>query len=323
MKLRAGLYPGLGLLLLSMLSAFGWLLPDLFPVSGTIAVSLPLGQAILFAVFAAMTTSIAVVRRLEFPRGRSAWVYASLGLGFFVIPTSVAAFARNSVSSFDAVGILCLTPIFAVVLEPYLQGCPPRSAKAALAGALFAIAGILSFVPFETPSSFRAGAALFFLLITAFELAATNCVAVRLASTAPGGSTLPMAALAGSAAAICFALIAAISRRSVWPSSALQLYLLKLFLVDLPGLLLLFGLMKCLAASRMAARFLLVPMFAALAGLAMEQALPPPRVLVGIVLLAGGSGWLVFAPGESEVEELITLKAAVAELSDGTKTGSQ
>ena len=315
MKLRAGLCPGLGLLLLSMLSAFGWLLPDLFPHTGVNAVSLPLGQAILFSAFAAMTASIAMVRRLRFPGGQRAWVCASLGVGFFVIPTSTVAFARNSVSNFEAVGVLCLTPIFAVVLEPYLQDCPPRKGKAALAGALVAIAGILSLVPLETPRSFRAGVALFVLLMTAFELAATNCVAVRLAVTAPGGSTLPMAALAGGATAICFTVIAAISRSSAWPSSALQGYLLKLFLVDLPGLFLLFWLMSRLAASRMTARFLLTPMFVVFAGLALVQTLPPIRALVGVLLLAGGSGWLVFAPGESGDEELISLKAAIVESS--------
>lgn len=294
-----------------MLCAFGWLLPEIFPHAGANPISLPLGQAILFFVFAAMTTSISVVRRLEFPRGHHAWVAASLGVGFFVIPTSAAVFARNSVSASEAVVILCLTPIFAVVLEPYLQDCPPRKGKAALAGALVAIAGILSLVPLETPSSFRAGAALFVLVMTAFELAATNCIAVRLANIAPKRSTLPMAAQAAAATAICFAVIAAITRGTAWPSGTLKIYLLKSFLVDLPGLFLLFWLMSRLAATRMTARFLLAPMFVVFAGLALEQTLPPLRSLVGIVLLASGSGWLVFAPGESGNEELISLKGAL------------
>ena len=315
MKLREGLYPGLSLLLLSMLCAFGWLLPDLFPRTGANPISLPLGQAILFSVFAAMTTSIAMVQRLEFPRGHHAWVCASFGVGFFVIPTSAAAFARNSVSDFEAVAVVCLTPIFAVVLEPYLQDSPPRKGKAALAGALVAIAGILSLVPLEAPSSFRAGVALFVLLLTACELAATNCIAVRIAVNTPGRSTLPMAAQAGGATAISFAVIAVITRGTAWPSTALKVYFLKVFLVDIPSLFLLFWLMSRLAASRMTARFLLAPMFAAFAGLALEQTLPPPRAIVGLLLLAVGSGWLVFAPGESEDEELISLKAATVESS--------
>ena len=122
-----------------------------------------------------------------------------------------------------------------------------------------------------------------------------------------------MAALAGGASAIYFAVIAAVTRPIAWDSSSLQIYLLRLFLVDIPGLFLLFWIMGRLSASRMTARFLLAPLFALLAGLALEQTLPPLRALLGIVLLAGGSGWLVFAPAESEVEKLISLKAATAD----------
>ncbi len=313
MNLRCGLSPAVGLLLLSALWAFGWLLPDLFLHSGATTISLPLGQAILFSVFAAMTWSVAAAQRLEFPRGRHAWKCAGIGVGLFVIPTSAAAFAGGWISNFDQVAVLCVTPVFAVALEPYLQNTLPRRGKAALAGTLVAIAGILCLFPLETPGSFRAGAALVVLLVAIFALAATNCIAVRLASALPVRSGLPMAALAGGASAIYFAVIAAVTRPIAWDSSSLQIYLLRLFLVDIPGLFLLFWIMGRLSASRMTARFLLAPLFASVAGLALEQTLPPLRALLGIVLLAGGSGWLVFAPAESEVEKLISLKAATAE----------
>lgn len=303
MKLRAGLLPAAGLVLLSALWAFGWLLPDLFPQSGATTVSLPLGQAILFSAFAAMTAVIAKMRRLEFPRGRRAWIGAGIGVGLFVVPASAAAFARGWISNFDEVAVLCLTPVFAVVMEPYLQDNPPRKGR----GALVAIAGILCLVPLETPGSFRAAAALVVLLVAAFVLAATNCFAVRLASAVGSRSTLPMAAQAGGASAICFAAIAVVTRSAAWDSSALTIYLLRLFLVDLPGLFLLFWLMRRLSATRMTARFLLAPLLASLAGLALERTLPPLRGFLGIALLAAGSAWLVFAPAESEAEERITL----------------
>jgi drug/metabolite transporter (DMT)-like permease len=312
LKLRAGLYPPLGVLLLSTLWAFDWLLPDLFPYSGANTVSLPLRQAILFSAFAAMTTSIAVAQRLQFPRGRRAWACASIGVGLFVIPTSAAAFAQGWISNLDEVAVLCLTPVFAVVLEPYLQDYPPRRGRAALAASLAAIAGILLVFPLETPRSFRAGAVLFVLVIAAGGLAAANCIAVRLAQTFPGRSTLAMAALASAASAVCFAVTAAFTPSPAWNSSALEIYLLRLFLIDIPGLFLLFWLMSHLAASRMTARFLLAPLFASLASLALDRMSPPLRALIGIVLLAGGSGWLVFAPAESEVEELNPLKAIAA-----------
>ncbi len=305
MKLRSGPSPHLALLLLSALWALGWLLPDLFPGAATNVSSLPVRQAILFSAFAAITASIAVARRIEFPRGRLAWTSAGIGLGFFVIPTAAAAFAHDRISNFDEVAVLCLTPVFAVVLEPYLQDGPPRKGKAALAGALAAIGGILFLFPLETPASFREGAALIVLLMTAFTIGATNCLAVRLAHAIPGASTLPMAALAGFVSALCFAVAAAFTPATPWTSSALPFDLLRLLLLDLPGLFLLFWLLRRLSAARMTARFLLAPLFASLAGLALEQRMPPLRGLLGILLLGGGSAWLVFAPAESEVEESI------------------
>jgi hypothetical protein len=186
MKLRTGLSPALGLLLLSMLWASGWLLTDLFPSFGANSFSLPLRQAVVFSAFAAMTASIAVVQRHEFPSGRRAWASAGIGLGFFVIPTSAAAFAQGWISNLDEVAVLCLTPVFAVVLEPWLDDHPPRRGRAALAGALVAVAGILCLFPLEIPSSFRAGVELLVLLVTAFALAAPNCIAVRVARGVPG-----------------------------------------------------------------------------------------------------------------------------------------
>ena len=69
-------------------------------------------------------------------------------------------------------------------------------------------------------------------------------------------------------------------------------------MLDLPALFLFFWLMRRMAASRMTARFLLAPLFAILAGLAVEPTLPPARAWVGIALVACGAAWLVFAPAE-------------------------
>ena len=313
MTLRASLAPSLGLLLLSALWAFGWLLPDLFPHSGARTVPLPVGEAILFSVFAATTSLIAAVRRLKYPRGRHGWACAGVGVGFFVIPTTAAALAQQWISNFDEVAVLCLTAVFAVVLDPYLQNGPPRGGKAALAAALVAMAGILCLFPLEAPNSFRAGVALCVLFVTAFELAAMNCIAVRLARTFPVRSTLTMAAQASGASAFCFAVIAASSGSHPWTSSTLQVYVSRLLLVDIPGLFLLFWLLRKLAASRMTARFLLAPLFASLAGLALLPMLPPVRGMLGLLLLAGGSGWLAFAPPESGDQESISIRATSIE----------
>lgn len=304
---RAGLYPAFGLLLLSALWAVDSLRIDLFPHFGAETLSLAQRQVALLSVFAALAATIALARRLEFPRGRSAWACAGIGLGLFVVPAALEAFAQNWVSALDRVAVFSLTPVFAVVLEPYLQGADPRRGKAALASALAAVAGILSIFPLQIPGSFRAGAALCALLVAAFAIAAANCFAVRLARNLSGRSTLPMAAQSAAVGSFCFAAAAVLAPHPAWRSSALPSQLLPLFLIDLPALFLLFWLLQRLAASRMTARFLLAPLFAILAGMALQPASPPLRAWLGLALLTGGAGWLVFAPGEKSEEENLAL----------------
>jgi drug/metabolite transporter (DMT)-like permease len=307
---RAGLSPIFGLLLLSALWAVASLRTDLFPSLGADSLSPASRQAALFSVFSVVAASIAVARRVEFPRKHQAWACACVGLGLFVAPAALAAFAQGGVSALDRVAVFSLTPVFAVVLEPYLQGSAPRQGKAALAGPLAAVAGILFLLPLDIPGSFGAGAALCALLASAFTIAATNCLAVRLARNLPGRATLPMAAQAGAASAVCFATASAFMPRTAWRWSALPSQLLRMLVIELPSLFLLFWLMRRLAASRMTARFLIAPLFAILTGMALEPTSPPVRAWLGMALLAGGAGWLVFAPDErTKVEELDPLNA--------------
>jgi drug/metabolite transporter (DMT)-like permease len=318
-----GLSPASGLLLLSALWAVASLRTDLIPQFGAETLPPAQGQAALFSVFAAVAASIAVAQHVEFPRGRRAWACASIGIGLFVVPAVLAAYAQGWVSKLDQVAVFSLTPVFAVILEPYLHDSATRQGKAALASTLAAVAGILLLFPLDIPGSFRAGAALCALLAAAFVVAATNCLAVRLAHNIAGRSTLPMAALAGGASAICFAAAAAVRPHTAWRWNALPSQLLGLLLTDFPALLLLFWLMRRLGASRMTARFLLAPLFAILTGMALEPASPPLRGWLGMAFLAGGAGWLLFAPPErTEEGELSLLKERIADLPRRPRTGN-
>jgi drug/metabolite transporter (DMT)-like permease len=297
-RTRVDLSPAFGLLLLSVLWAVGSLQKDLFPHFEEATVSPAQHQAVFYFVFAVLAASVAIARRTEFPRGRQAWACSGIGIGLFVVPAALVACAEGWVSTLDRVATFSLTPVFAVVLEHYLQGTPPRRGRAALAGALAGVAGILFVLPLDVLGSVRAGLALCALLAAAASIAATNCLAVRLARNLAGRSTLPMAALAGAGSAFCFAVAAAFTPRIAWRWSALPSQLLWLLVIELPGLFLLFWLMKRLAASRMTARFLLTPLFAILAGMILDRAFPPGRAWLGMALLASGAGWLVFAPAE-------------------------
>lgn len=303
-RTRVDLPPAFGLLLLSVLWAVASLEKDLFPQFDAAAASPAQRQAMFYSVFAALAASVAKARRIEFPRGRHAWACAAIGIGLFVVPAALDACTEGLVSTLDRVAIVALTPVFAVVLEPYLQGTPPQKGKAALAGALAGVAGVLFVLPLDMPGSFRAGAALFVLLAAAASIAATNCLAVKLAHNLASRSALPMAAQVGAGSAVCFAAAAALTPHTAWRWSALSSQLLWLLVIELPGMFLLFWLMRRLAASRMTARFLFTPLFAILAGMILDRASPPGRAWFGMALLAGGAGWLLFAPAEeTEGEE--------------------
>ena len=288
--------PALALLLLSSLWALASLLPDLVPQVRANSPSPALTQAALFTVFAAIASSVTLARHAAFPRGRRAWACALVGIGLFVVPSLLAMVTQDFVSSVDRVAAFALTPIFAVVLEPHLQDGSCPQGKFAFPAALTAFAGFLCIFPLDIPGSLAAGAALCALIAAAAGVAAANCLAVNLARTLSQHSILPMAAVAAAASAICFAAVAAFTPHSAlhWnlPASRLP----GLLLLDIPSLFLLFWLMRRLDASRMTARFLLAPLLTLLAGIALQQTLPPARACLGMALLAGGAGWLVLGP---------------------------
>src|SRR6201999_2054589 len=97
----------------------------------------------------------------------------------------------------------------------------PRRGRAALAGALGGVAGILALFPLQTSGSWRAEAALCALVAAPLCIAVTNCFGVALARNLAGPSTLAMAAQAGAACAVCFAAASSFAPHAVWRWNAL------------------------------------------------------------------------------------------------------
>src|SRR5689334_2022787 len=91
-RASTGLSPVLGLMVLSALWAADSLRGDLFPHFGVESLSSAQRQAVLYSVFAAVAACLAVARRVEFSRGRSAWACAGVGVGLFVVPSALGAF---------------------------------------------------------------------------------------------------------------------------------------------------------------------------------------------------------------------------------------
>ncbi len=239
-RASTGLPPVLGLLLLSALWAADSLRGDLLTKFRVESLSSAQRQAVLFSLFAAVAAGLGLARRVEVPRGQSAWACAGVGLGFFRVPSALGALVQDWVSALDRVAIFSLTPVFATVLEPTSRAAPRRG-RAALAGALGGVGGILCLFPLQTPGSLRGVSALCALVVAALCIAITNCFGVGSARNMAGRSTLAMAAQAGAASAVCFAAALLFTPHTAWLWNALLPQLLWSLGVDLPAMFLLFG----------------------------------------------------------------------------------
>jgi drug/metabolite transporter (DMT)-like permease len=301
--------PVAGLLLLSFLWAIDSLRSDLFPHSFASAApsqESSLGhEAVSFLLLAIAAALFSAVRSTPWPSGRQLSGAIAVGLGLFAVPAVLVPLSSSWVSATTRVAIFSLVPVFTVVLSPHLGSNEEPSSTAGLIGALAAVAGTLCIFPLQLPGSIPSAAAIAGLVFAALCLAAANCHAVRFAHATQTGAIAPFAAIATSAAAT--ALVA--SSLLIEPKSRiLPAFLpqpLWSALLPLPALLILFWLMPRMTAVRMTTRFVLAPLIAVLLGIALEQPSVSLRIWIGLVLIAAGAGWLIFAPAqESDADTL-------------------
>ena len=298
-RAAAGGVPAAGLLLLCCLWSFSSVRADLLPILSPTSMPRMERQVAPLVLLAMTATLFAFVRRAPWPGRRQAWACAVVGVGLFAAPALLVRFAEGWVSPLAQVALFALTPVFAAVLEPHLgrDGAAMRTRRG-LAAALAALTGMLGVFPVEIPQSAHAGFAFCALVLAAACVAAANCAAVRLARAMPGRSAAPLAAIAGAAAAAGLAVTSAFTEHPVWSLSALKSELAWSAAIELPGLLLLFWLMRRLSAARMTARFVLAPLLTSLIGLALLRPSVELRAGIGLLLAAAGAGWMIFAPEE-------------------------
>ncbi|MGC1463814.1 MAG: hypothetical protein WA802_16545 [Terracidiphilus sp.] len=299
-----------GLLLLCLLWSVDSLRSDLFPHFAPTRVPLLESEAVGLILLALATGIFAVSRRAQWPRGIQLWTAAAVGLGLFALPAVLLSLAKSWIPGGTRVAIFSLAPLFAVVLEPHLNVDPKivnfatvdsriaQPPTAGLLAALAAIAGTLCVFPLQLPASIEAFAATGAVIAAAASIAVANCVAVQQARALQPKSIAPMAAIAGTAAAVVQAIACAFTESATLQPAALLPELGHAVAVDLPGLLLLFWLMCRISAARMMTRFLLAPLFTILIALVLEPAQIGLRGATGLLLIAAGAAWLVFAPAD-------------------------
>ncbi len=293
-----------GFFLLCILLAVGAMRSDLFPDMSSSSVPQMEREAVPFALFAIaaglLSVLSSVLRHAQRPHPRHLWAAVLIGLGLFVAPALLVYLSRDSVSSLTRVALLSLVPVFAGVLEPHIAASEIKTSpsKTAMLGALAAVLGTLCIFPVAIPDSLQAGAAFAAVIASAAWLAAANCYAVRVASESPARALLPIAAIAGATAAIGLIIATAFTGGLVLRPGALASELGWSAMISVPGLLLLFWLMSRMTATRMTTRFVLAPLFAILFSSALEHPKIELRIYLGLLLIAGGAGWILFASDE-------------------------
>lgn len=288
-------------LLLCLLWALDSVRGDLLP--GWAASPMPAleRQALQYGLLAVAAGAFALVRRVGWPRPRRALGWMLAGAGLFFLPALLVYVSRQWISDLTRVALFSLVPVFAVVLDPYLGRAEAMLSGNRLVAALAAVAGTLCVFPVDLPGSISAAGGWGVVILAAFCIAAANCHAVELAEEEMGKFLAPAVAIASGSAAVGFALASALMERSVWSVRGSEVTWTAA--VIWPGLLLLFWLMRRMTAVSMTTRFLVAPLLANLFGLVVLRPTVSIRAGLGLVLIAGGAGWLLL--GRPEEQEKI------------------
>ena len=298
------------LLLLALLWALSALRADLLPQFETRRASQQQFaiEALNLFVVALSATVVTRARRLRWPSAGTVGACMAAGLGLFVAPAVLIHLSSHRIADFTRVAVFSLVPVFTVVFEPYIRQDFETRTDSGLAPALVAVAGTLCIFPIDLPQSFGSGIALCAVVLATACAAAGNCWGVLAASENPGESIAPIAAIASATAAIGLAATSVLVGSHAWNWEKLGPSLFWSGAVELPGLVLLFWLMGHMTATRMSTRFLIAPLLANVAGLIVLNARISVRDGLGLLLVALGAGWLLFAK-EDEPEMTGTLKS--------------
>lgn len=289
-----------GLLSLCLIWAVGWVRADLQPGAAAQGMLTPLlSQAALLGALAAAAGTAAFVRRASWQTRRAAAKAALVGVGLFVVPAVLTILGEGRIRDTTRVALFSLTPLFAVIFEPYL-GSDTESRGGFLA-AMTAIVGTFLIFPVGLPRSYEAAFVMIGVVGTGALITAANCTAVRMARKNPSLLTFT-AAVSGSAA-----LLLGITGLGFRQHAASGVFFNGWTAFDLAALALLFWLMPRMNAVQMTTRYLIAPLIANLISLALLRPHVDVQSWIGLSLIAGGSVRLLIASAKSGGSDDFTL----------------
>ena len=295
-----------GLVLLSLLWAVGWVRADLSPGSGAgLRLSPVWSEAVLLGLFAVPAAVVGAVLKKDWP-GRIDSTKALLtGFGLFVVPAIVGVLVQEGIDEATRVALFSLTPLFAVTFQPHfgMGADQAREIRGGFPAAMVAVAGSFLVFPFELPRTYAAAGSLLAVIAAAASVAAANCVGVGIVRE-QDICPLTFGVVSTGSAAMMLGLAGLIHGQHGNSPVVLNVSVVS----DVLALALLFWLMRQMSAVQMTTRFLIAPLMANLIGLALLRPHVEVQAWIGLLLITGGAGWMLFAP-PTGASNLTTLNA--------------
>ncbi len=273
-------------------------------VDGAVPAVLPLfeQESLHYAVIGMVALAILLFRKRPAFHRRRLWLRLSAAGVLLLGLPSILGEVAHQVPGATRVALFALVPLLVVVVVASFgqeAGVPPG--RTMMMPALVGLSGVLLLLPFQFPLSVHA--ALFYgVTIVAVLLTAVGSIWMR-GLLQDCDIAFGLAILCGSNAVVLA--LAASLQRAVMPSAGdLAFVLFRGAVLDLPLLLLLVWLLQQLPPTRLAVRFLIIPLLSAIEGAVLLRSPIEWRMGLGILLIVGASGALLFG---SEVDESETM----------------
>jgi drug/metabolite transporter (DMT)-like permease len=292
----------LAFVVLCVLSGTSWAIPrgtsDELPVLEQ--------QGIVFGVLGVIALVFAGRRGWSRDRGLAYARLAAAAVGFFGVPIVAAEYARGSVPAISRSALFALVPVVVVmvVASGDTTGREERGARLFLVPALVGVGGLLLLLPLQFSGSARGWIV---LAVVCAGVVLVGLTSVWLYRLLRGFGLADAVAVVGLANAVFLLVWSAVREDVVWRGSGLTSVMSVGSLVDLVEVWLIVWLLREMPPIRFAARYLVIPLVTVLESFVLMRPAWTVRMVFGTVLLAAGTGALLFWRAAEE-ETILSLR---------------
>jgi drug/metabolite transporter (DMT)-like permease len=292
----------LAFIALCVLSGTSWAIPremsDELPVLEQ--------QGIVFGVLGVIALVFAGRRGWSLNRGQAHARLAAAAVGFFAVPIVAAEYARGSVPAISRSALFALVPVVVVMVVASGDTArrEERGARLFLIPALVGLGGLLLLLPLRFSGSARGWIT---LAVVCVGVVLVGLTSVWLYRSLRGFGLAEAVAVVGLANAVFLLVWNAVREDVVWRGNGLSSVISVASLVDLVEVWLIVWLLREMPPVRFAARYLVIPLVTVLESFVLMRPAWTVRMVFGTVLLAAGTGALLFWKGAEE-ETILSLR---------------